>query len=157
MSVIDRIPGREKTTRRHRAVDEVKRLRAENRVLLEMKAGWDETIVGLHQELARVRGEQAEAELTVVALQADKDDLVDERDQLEATVAALRAQLAPYLAAEANAHAVTVPPMVRDTTDGADQATAPIDVRPLWEALGIGPVTDPGQTSQGAAREAATA
>lgn len=62
--------------------------------------------------------------------------------ELHDEVLRLRARLTPYLAAEANAQAVTVPPMVRDTTAIEDQATGPIDVRPLWEALGVGPVVD---------------
>ncbi|NED75311.1 hypothetical protein G3I51_23910 [Streptomyces sp. SID9944] len=43
----------------------------------------------------------------------------------------LRAELA-------TATAVTVPPMVRDTSAIEDQATAPIDVRPLWVARDAG-------------------
>ncbi|MGW1389998.1 hypothetical protein [Streptomyces griseoluteus] len=82
---------------------------------------------------------------TVLAHQATVDDLTAERDLLRHRLAALRLRFGPELAAEANANAVTVPPMVRDTSDPADQATAPIDVKPLWTALGIGPVLDPGQ------------
>lgn len=58
-----------------------------------------------------------------------------ERDEWRDEALALRAQLAPYRAAEANAHKVSVPPMVRPVDGPEDEATAPIDVRPLWEAL----------------------
>jgi predicted flap endonuclease-1-like 5' DNA nuclease len=70
----------------------------------------------------------------------ERDDWIEEAERLAA-------ELAPHQAAEANANRIDVPPMVRDTDDPADQATTPIDVRPLWVALGIGPtvaVTDPG-------------
>lgn len=78
------------------------------------------------------------AGIEVSAVRLDCQELHDE-------VVRLRAQLAPYLAAEANAEAVTVPLMVRDTTAFEDQATGPIYVKTLWEAHGIGPVatTDP--------------
>jgi hypothetical protein len=74
-----------------------------------------------------------------VQQQATIDDLTAERDGLLDEVTA-------YRAAEANATRITVPPMVRDTSDPADQATAPIDVRTLREAAAAGllrPVTDP--------------
>jgi hypothetical protein len=73
-----------------------------------------------------------------------------DRDEWMAEALRLRALLAPYKAAEANAHRVDVPAMERDTSHPADQATAPIDVRPLWDALGVGPttaVTDPGHVT----------
>lgn len=46
----------------------------------------------------------------------------------------VRRQLAPYLAAEANEQAVTVPPWERDTSDPADQATGPIDVSEIRDS-----------------------
>ncbi|MFD9070581.1 hypothetical protein [Streptomyces lasiicapitis] len=78
--------------------------------------------------------------------------LEDLRD-VTAEAAALRSQLAPYLAAEANANAVSLPPLERDTSNRADQATEPIPVITLQQAHGIGPVLNPGQTAWGAARE----
>ncbi|MGQ4353237.1 hypothetical protein [Streptomyces drozdowiczii] len=125
---------------KHRAVDAVTNLRAENHRLLTQVVGAGQTITALQRQLDDVRGKRAEAEQVVVCLSADLGDRTEERDQLLDEVAALRARLAPYLAADANANAITVPPSVRDTGDGADQATAPIDVRPLWEAHGISPV-----------------
>jgi len=67
------------------------------------------------------------AESAAVQLRSERDEWRDE-------ALALRAQLAPYRAAEANAHRIAVRPMERI---GSDQPTAPqgIDVRPLWEAL----------------------
>lgn len=70
-------------------------------------------------------------------------DLSGAREDLRAAedeIAYLRKRLAPFLAAEANETAVTVPPMHRDTSDGADQATEPIDVRDLRARFAEGPV-----------------
>ena len=125
---------------KHRAVDAVSVLRAENHQLRTQVINANQAITVLEHQLADVRAKRAEAEQAVVCVSADLDERTDERDQLLAEVAALKARLAPYLAADANANAITVPPSIRDTDDGADQATAPIDVRPLWEAHGIGPV-----------------
>ncbi|MFD3999922.1 hypothetical protein [Streptomyces rubiginosohelvolus] len=61
------------------------------------------------------------------------------KDQQAETVSAF-GQLAPYLAADANANAITVPPSERDTTAFEDQATAPIDVRELQARFTAGPV-----------------
>lgn len=129
---------------RRRAVDKVAELRDENRRLLTITHRAGDDIALLQQELAEARALQAEAEELVVQQQADIDDLTAERDQLAEEVAALKHRFSAQLAAEANAARVTVPPMVRDTSDPTDQATAPIDVRPLWDAHGIRPVTDPG-------------
>ena len=70
----------------------------------------------------RLLAEEAAAEM-----RSDRDEWRDEALRL-------RAELAPYRAAEANANRVVVPPMQRI---GADQETAPqgIDVKPLWAAL----------------------
>ncbi|MFI6103214.1 hypothetical protein [Streptomyces sp. NPDC051310] len=48
--------------------------------------------------------------------------------------------MADRLAQLASREAVDVPPAVRDTSHGADQATQPINVRPLWDAPVAGPV-----------------
>ena len=56
--------------------------------------------------------------------------------QLQAELVNVRQVLAPYLAAEATAGAVTVPEMVRDTSALEDQATAPIAVTTLREQFG---------------------
>ncbi|NUP23571.1 MAG: hypothetical protein HOZ81_47455 [Streptomyces sp.] len=97
-------------------------------------------ITALEQALADTRAKQAEAEQEVVTLDADLVERTEERDQLREEVTQLRALLAPYLAAEATAGAVTVPDMVRDTSAPEDQATTPIPVETLWDAHGISPV-----------------
>ncbi len=135
-------------TGHRRAADKVEELRAENRTLLRQKAAADDAFTLLHQERREaldsadaLRVRLAEAQLDAGCLARTVDDLTAERDGLYEEVVALRIRLAPYEAAEANEQAVTVPPMVRDTSATEDQATTPIDVRPVWDALGIGPVT----------------
>lgn len=125
---------------KHRAVDKVANLRDENQRLLRQLIGAHDYIALADDTLADVRAKRAEAEQEVVSLSATVDDLTAERNELTATNESLRKQLAPYLAADANRDAITVPQAERDTSDGADQATSPIDVRPLWQAHGIGPV-----------------
>lgn len=130
----------------------------------------------LVQKIRRLEADLDETTCKVIELTTEVDGLKAERNQLEADfdraaidlsgsredlqaaegeIAYLRARLAPFLAAEANAHRIDVPAMERDTSHPADQATAPIDVRPLWAALGVGPtkaVTDPGRVhAEGAA------
>ncbi|MFD7185541.1 hypothetical protein ACFV90_36965 [Streptomyces sp. NPDC059904] len=125
MSITDRIPALRGTGSR-RAVDKVAELRDENRRLLTITHRAGDHVALLERDLAEARTAQGEAEELVVQLQADKGDLTDE-------VQALRAELA-------NRDAVTVPPMERDTSNGADQATAPmgINVRSLREAADAG-------------------
>lgn len=149
MTLTDLIPALKGPGRR-RAVDKVDELRDENRRLLTIVAGSDDAFALLHQALTEARSEQADAELIVVQQQADIDDLTTERDGLLDEVLMFRARFGAQLAAEANAAAVTVPPMVRDTTAIEDQATGPIYVQPLWDARDsglLGPVTDPGRVA----------
>ncbi|MFE0470570.1 hypothetical protein ACFW2V_02990 [Streptomyces sp. NPDC058947] len=149
MSITDLLPARisrpARPARKHRAVDEVTRLRA----LLD---GANALIRGLQLQVAdrdaalhETRTMQAEAEELVVKQQADIDDLTAERDQWMAEALALKARFSAQLAVEANTHRIDVPPMVRPIDGPEDEATAPIDVQPLWDALGIQPVTDPGR------------
>jgi hypothetical protein len=118
----------------HRIQDENTRLKSKvaklqrwqeqaNDYFARLVADRDE-VYGCWQDEAQRR---IEAETVAACVQTECDEWRDE-------ALALRAQLAPYLAAEANANKIPVPPMVRI---GADQPTAPqgIDVRPLWEAL----------------------
>ena len=137
MSIANFIPGL-RTRGKHDPDEIIEKLRDENRRLLTIVAGSDDAFVILRQQCA-------EAEELVVQLQADKEELTEERNQLADEARALRAELAPHRAAEANANAVTVPPMERDTTAIEDQATAPagIDVKPLWEALATKPTIVP--------------
>ena len=132
-------------TGRRRAVDKVIELRAENVILLGNLHTAGDAIALLRQDLADAHAKQAETEQEVVQLQADIDYLIAERDGLAEELDAFKRRFAEQLAAEANANRVDVPPMLRDASALEDQATAPIDVRPLWQALGVGPVTDPGR------------
>lgn len=125
---------------KHRAVDAVANLRDENRRLLTQLVGAHDHIGIQEQQLADERAGRAGAERVARCLSADLDDRTAERDQARAENRRLHAQLAPFLAAEANANAITVPPAERDTTAFEDQATAPIKVTTLWAALDIGPV-----------------
>ncbi|MER6601115.1 hypothetical protein [Streptomyces parvus] len=126
--------------RKHRAVDEVGRLREENHRLLTQLFGARDHIAIQEQQLADVRAKQAEAELELVRVAGSLEGRTAERDQALAEADRLRAQLAPYLAADANANAITVPPSERDTSRFEDQATAPIDVRELQARFAAGPV-----------------
>ncbi|HEY9370421.1 hypothetical protein [Streptomyces sp.] len=130
MSITDRIPALRGSGSR-RAVDKVEQLRDENRRLLTITHRAGDHVALLERDLTEARAHQAAAEELVVQLQADVDDRTKERDQLAAENTRLRAELA-------NRDAVTVPPMERDTSNGADQATAPIDVRSLREAAAAG-------------------
>jgi predicted nuclease with TOPRIM domain len=130
----------------------------------------------LVQKIRRLEQEADETTCKVIELTTENDELKAERTRLEGDfdqaaidlsgcredlqaaedeIAYLRKRLAPFLAAEANETAVTVPPMVRDTAAIEDQATGPIYVKPLWDALGTGPVTtvtDPGRVPPSWAR-----
>lgn len=144
MTLNDLIPALKGHGRR-RAVDEVQRLRSNEIALLtNLHAAGDE-IALLREDLTVARGRQAEAEELVVQQQADIDDLTAERDQWMAEALALKARFSAQLAVEANTHRITVPPMIRPVDGPEDEATAPIDVQPLWDALSIQPVTDPGR------------
>ncbi|MGH3585032.1 MAG: hypothetical protein ACRDQ0_01810 [Pseudonocardia sp.] len=118
---------------KHRAVDRLAELAAEKQSLINQLVGAAGYITRLELQLKECRAHRAEAEQVVVCLDAD---LTEARAELATT----RELLAPYLAAEAMAGAVTVPGMERDTTAMEDQATEPINVLPLWEAHGISPV-----------------
>lgn len=137
MTITDFLPAWKGHGRR-RAVDEVERLRENEISLLTALHAAGDDITALQQKLTQARQHQAEAELVVVCQQADIDDLTAERDALHEQLAALKAKFAAELAEEANANAITVPLAIRDTSDPEDQATAPIDVRPLREAAALG-------------------
>ncbi|MGW5711653.1 hypothetical protein [Streptomyces olivaceus] len=119
-----------------RAVDKVDALRDENRRLLGQLFGAGDAYQILDQQYAQAAARQAEAEEIVVQQQADIDDLTAENDQLRDELAALKVRFGPELAADANTAAVTVPPMVRDTSAFEDQATEPVRVITLQEAFG---------------------
>jgi hypothetical protein len=143
VTVLDRIPGL-RGTGSHRAVAEVLRLRERERELETALGRAVDRAALLQWDLTLANAHVAEAEMLVVKQQADIFDLTDERDQLAEEVAALRRRFSAQLAADANTHRITVPPMVRPVNGPEDEATTPIEVRPLWDAHGVRPVTDPG-------------
>jgi seryl-tRNA synthetase len=125
---------------KHRAVDAVAHLSEENRRLRAQLVGASAAVGQLDQRLAAAHNQLKAAHGTNVSLVRQVNDLSTERDQLADKNEALAVQLAPHLAADANRNAVTVPPSVRDTTAGEDQATTPIDVRELRERFNTGPI-----------------
>lgn len=125
---------------KHRAVDAVANLRDENRRLLTQLVGAHDHIGIQEQQLADERAGRAGAERVARCLAADLEERTAQLEQARKEIRQLHAQLAPFLAAEANANAVTVPPSERDTSDFEDQATAPIDVRELQARFTAGPV-----------------
>jgi hypothetical protein len=132
---------------KHSAPAEVERLRAENARVRTLLDGAHQLIAGLQMREAEALAKQGDAEEIVVQQLANIEDLRAERDELLAEVLKFRARFGPQMAAEANANRVTVPPMVRPISGPEEEATAPIDVRPLWAARDaglLGPVTDPG-------------
>ncbi|TGB11588.1 hypothetical protein [Streptomyces sp. MZ04] len=160
MSLTDLIPGkRDKQPNRHRADDRIARLekhlaavQADNAKLLNRQMAADDYFAILIDDRNQVYDawrhegrKRAEAEIAAGLMQSDRDQAIADREADAAELAELRVY-------KANAEAVTVPPMERDTTAIEDQATGPIDVRPLWEALGpvirvstSGASADPGQ------------
>ncbi|MER7053397.1 hypothetical protein [Streptomyces sp. NPDC000351] len=135
MTITDLIPALKGHGRR-RAVDKVAELRDENRRLFTRLMGADDAVALLHQQLAVTAARQAEAEEIIVQQLANLDDLHAENDQLRDELAALKVRFGPELAAEANAHPITVPPMIRPIDGPEDQATAPIPVLTLQQAFG---------------------
>lgn len=149
MTLTVRIPALKGPGRR-RAVDEVERLREDNIRLLNRQAAADDffailmhDVVTTNAALDAEKRARAEAEEAAAQMRMERDDWRDD-------ALALRARFGPQLAAEANANRIDVPPMVRDTSDPADQATGPINVTALWEARDaglLGPVTNPGHAT----------
>lgn len=153
MTLTELIPGLKGNGLR-RAVDKVAELRDENRKLLTRQMAADDYFAILTQDRDEVYAawewaEQArqEAEMAAACMQTERDELLEECAEWRVEAQTLRKRLAPFLAAEANAQRVDVPPMVRDTSAIEDQATGPINVTALWEARDaglLGAVTDPG-------------
>ncbi|WP_199546650.1 hypothetical protein [Streptomyces sp. N35] len=123
-----------------RAVDKVDELRKEVRDLKRTHKEKDAFIDHL-QRVTRAQADQ------INNLADERNRLAKSLDDTRIEVGAqqkknksLLEELRPHRAAEANANAIEVPPMQRDTSDGADQATEPtgIDVRTLREADAAG-------------------
>jgi hypothetical protein len=121
----------------------------------------DQVIRNLREDIAKLMNRQAAADDYFALLMADRADVYaawefsevarqeaemaaacmqSERDEWKTQALALRERFGPQIADEENAHPITVPPMVRDTSAFEDQATAPIDVRELRERFASGPV-----------------
>ncbi|MFE9777794.1 hypothetical protein ACFYPA_06505 [Streptomyces sp. NPDC005775] len=135
-----------KPVRKHRAADkaelkrQLKDQQAQTARAFGQLIGAADTIAFLEHQLAEERAGRSAAEQVANCLFVDLEERTGQRDQARTEADRLRTRLAPYLAADANRDAITVPPAERDTTAVEDQATAPIDVKPLWQAHGIGPV-----------------
>jgi hypothetical protein len=133
--------------RKHSPDTIIRNLRDENVKLLNRQAAADDFFaILLHDVTTTNAAWQHEKQLRGEAEEAAAQMRMD-RDEWMAEALRLRALLAPYKAAEANAHRIDVPPIQRDTTAIEDQATGPIDVRTLREAADaglLGPVTNPG-------------
>jgi peptidoglycan hydrolase CwlO-like protein len=131
--------------RKHSPDTVIRNLRDENVKLLNRQAAADDFFAVLMTDVATTNAAwEQEKQLRGEAEEAAAQMRM-ERDEWRDRALELQARFGPQLAAEANAARITVPPMVRDTGAVEDQATAPIDVRPLWDALGVRPVTDPGR------------
>lgn len=118
---------------KHRAVDKVAELEAENETLVRQ-------VLGAMEYIGQLEVVNACLTDTARKVTEQRNTAWSERDGFQRELATSRALLVPFLAAEANANAITVPASVRDTSRFEDQATAPIKVTTLWAALGIGPV-----------------
>jgi outer membrane murein-binding lipoprotein Lpp len=107
----------------------------------------------LKAERTRLEGQLDAAGIDYSGALEDARQASQERDEWRARALALQARFGAQIAAEENANAITVPPAVRPIDGPEDEATAPIDVRPLWKARDaglLGPVLDPGQAVTGA-------
>ncbi|WP_405848048.1 hypothetical protein OG211_12130 [Streptomyces niveus] len=126
----------------HRALDRIAELRDENVRLHNRQAAADDYFAVLLEDRADMytawrdavhRADLADDIATARLVAAC--EAVTRAEEAEQQAADMRAELLALRAYKAETTAITVPPMVRDTSNGADQATAPIDVRPLWDAL----------------------
>ncbi|MFJ7525200.1 hypothetical protein ACIQ1S_09755 [Streptomyces griseus] len=118
---------------KHRAADKVAGLETENETLVRQ-------VLGAMEYIGQLELVNACLADTAKKVTEQRDTTRSERNRFQVELGKARTLLTPYLAADANAHAVTVPPAERDTTAFEDQATAPIKVTTLREAFGIGPV-----------------
>jgi hypothetical protein len=131
---------------RRRAIDEVERLKERKQQLETALGEAGDEVALLRWDLTVAHHKLDEAQEIVVQQGATIDSLTEERDHWRDQALALKARFSAQLAADANANRIDVPPMIRPIDGPEDQATGPIDVRPLWDAVGIRPVTDPGRT-----------
>lgn len=142
MSALDLIPGR-RDRRKHSSDHIIRQLRRDIAKLLNRQAAADDFFALLLNDVVTTNAAweqekqlRGEAEEAASQMQMDRDEWRDEALRL-------RARFGAQLAAEANATAVTVPCGYRDTSAIEDQATGPIDVRPLWAAADAGLLDTP--------------
>lgn len=133
------LPGRrDKRTPRHKAVDEVDRLRHE-------LAGAGHCIASLRQQLTAARAAEDRANAKAVRV----DEAEARATAAEQQAAAMDTELAQLRAFKANVTAVSAPAGVRDI-DPDDHPTQPIPVRTLWDAH-AGPTADATTVTHGEA------
>ena len=145
------IPFVTRRDRKHRAVDKVAELRQENRKLLTRQMAADDHFAILMHDVTTTNAAWEQEKQRRGEAEEAAAQMRMERDEWMAEALRLRARFGAQIAAEANATAVTVPPMVRDTTAIEDQATGPIYVQTLRDAAAaglLGPVLDPGRITQ---------
>lgn len=139
MAITDLAPAVfHRTERKHRAKDTIRRLRRELADLADKlraadakQRAADDFFNRLLEDRRHLYGAWEFAELKRQEAEQVAMCAMEETASLNAEVDELRAQLAPFLAAEANAHRVDVPPMVRPIDGPEDEATGPIDVTEL--------------------------
>jgi hypothetical protein len=144
-------------TRLRKAQEHLAAVREDNAKLLDRQAAaddffmlQDQYLTSLEADLTAEKQQRERSDEVLASYQADLDEALTENGRLTDELLALRARFGPQMAAEDNANRVTVPPMVRDTSAIEDQATGPIYVQTLWDALGVGPaaaVVDPGRVA----------
>ncbi|WP_069751663.1 hypothetical protein [Streptomyces sp. EN16] len=128
------IPGISRSKPKHRASGHKKATgQSENQMLRRQ-------VLGAMEYIGQLELVNACLEDTARKVTGQRDTARTQRDEFQTELGKARILLAPFLAAEANANAVTVPASFRDTSRFEDQATAPIDVRDLRHRFAAGPV-----------------
>ncbi|MCX4596174.1 hypothetical protein OG819_42935 [Streptomyces sp. NBC_01549] len=120
-----------------RTREQLAAVRQDNVKLLNRQAEADDFFALLMNDVVTTNEAWQQEKKARTLLEDINRSLRSEVDAWQELADDLRAQLAPFLAAEANANRVDVPPMVRPIDGPEDQATGPIYVKPLWEALGV--------------------
>jgi hypothetical protein len=125
-----------RTRRRHRGLTPWQLIQKIGRMEREADVR-DCQLMGLATENAELRDDRNRLQHDFDGSAIDYSGAIEDLGVSDEENALLRAENARLWAELANATAVTVPPMERDTGAIEDQATAPagIDVRPLWDAL----------------------
>jgi len=116
---------------KHRAVDRVEFLEGElaeaKQWRRQLSTECDEYACKVIELANEIDGEKTARQAAEETAESLAGELAAAAEEIER----LRRQLAPYLAAEANEQAVSVPAWVRDTSAEEDRATAPLDVAEL--------------------------